>query len=77
MINSFVAKNELHAVHVIQREGMTKIKAKGFCAVDDDTSLSIYQVPDWAFDGRAKYGELAVCAKCSQAAISMQRVPPK
>jgi hypothetical protein len=77
MINAFMSKNELHAVHEIRRDGMTKIRAKGFCATEDDDKLSIYQVPDWAFDGRTKYGEITVCAKCAQAAVTMKTPPPR
>ena len=76
MINAFMSKNELHAVHVIQREGMTKIRATGCCAAEDDDKLSIYQVPDWVFDGRPKYGEAPVCATCASKVMAM-RMPPR
>ena len=75
MITAFMSANELHAVYVIRREGMTKIKATGFCTVEDDAGPGVYQVPKWAFDGRAKYGETAVCAKCAHSAV-MMRTPP-
>jgi hypothetical protein len=65
MITAFMAGNELHAAYVIRREGMTKIRAVGFCAVEDDAGPGIYQVPDWVFDGRPTYGEISVCAKCA------------
>ena len=68
MITAFMAANELHVVYVIRREGMTKIRAWSFCSVEGDAGPGIYQVPDWVFDGRAKYGEIAVCAKCAAAA---------
>ena len=75
MITAFMSKNELHAAYVIRREGMTKIRAVGFCAAEDDAGPGIYQVPDWAFDGRPQYGppgaEITVCAKCAQAAIAL------
>lgn len=76
MITSFMAANELHAVYVIRREGMTKIRALGFCSVEGDAGPGVYQVPDWVFDGRAKYGEIAVCTKCVAAATAM-KVPPQ
>lgn len=76
MINAFMSKSELHAVHVLQREGMTKIRAQGLCSTEDDDKLSIYQVPDWVFDGRLKYGEIPVCAKCA-ATVAVMKVPPK
>ena len=72
MITSFMSKDELHAVHVIHQKGMTKIRARGFCAVEDDAGLGVYQVPDWAFDGRPKYGETPVCAKCAGTVASMK-----
>jgi len=76
MITAFMSANELHAVYVIKREGMTKIRATGFCAVEDDAGPGVYQVPEWAFDGRPKYGppngEIAVCSKCSQTIGAMK-----
>jgi hypothetical protein len=76
MITAFMAANELHAVYVIRREGLTKIRAVGFCAVEDDAGPGVYQVPDWAFDGRAVYGEIQVCAKCVHTTVLM-REPPR
>lgn len=76
MVTAFMATNELHAVYVIKREGMTKIRAKGFCAVEEDAGPGVYQVPDGAFDGRAKFGETPVCAKCAEILIAM-KVPQK
>lgn len=80
MITAFMSAGELHSVYVIRREGMTKIRAVGFCTVEDDAGPGVYQVPDWVFDGRLKYGpsgaETAVCAKCAATATAM-KVPPK
>jgi len=76
MITAFMATHELHAVHVIKREGMTKIRASAFCTIEEDAGPGIYQVPDWAFDGRSLYGKIPVCVKCSRAAISL-RTPPQ
>jgi len=79
VITSIMSANELHAVYVIKREGMTKIRATGFCAVEDDAGPGVYQVPEWVFDGRPKYGppgqEIAVCAKCAHVAASMKSPP--
>jgi hypothetical protein len=72
MINTFMSANELHAVYVIQRKGMTTIKAIGMCKVEDDAGPGVYQTPTWVFDGRAKYGETPVCAKCAIAVTNMQ-----
>jgi hypothetical protein len=76
MITAFMSANELHAAYVIRREGMTKIRAVGFCAVEDDAGPGIYQVPDWAFDGRSTYGEIQVCPKCMHTTVLM-REPPR
>jgi len=76
MITAFMSGNELHAAYVIRREGMTKIRAVGFCAVEDDAGPGIYQVPDWTFDGRPTYGEIRVCPKCAGILASM-KVPPR
>jgi hypothetical protein len=76
MITAFMSANELHAVYVIKREGMAKIQATGFCTVEDNAGPGVYQLPEWAFDGRPTYGppggEIAVCAKCSQIVGSMK-----
>lgn len=76
MITSFMAAQELHAVHVIKREGMTKIRATGLCTVEEDAGPGVYQVPDWVFDGRPKYGETPVCQKCTAVIVS-KREPPR
>jgi len=77
MTNGFMAQNLLHTVYVLQREGMTKIVAHGLCRAKADEGLAIYQVPDWVFDGRAKYGEMPICPKCSGIVKQMQTPPPK
>jgi hypothetical protein len=76
MITAIMAAHEMHAVYVIKREGMAKIRAKGFCSVEEDAGPGVYQVPDWAFDGRPKFGETPVCAKCA-AIIGAMEEPPK
>ncbi len=76
MITAFMSANELHAVHVIHQKGLTKIRARGFCTVEEDAGPGVYQVPDWAFDGRPKYGEVQVCPKCAQT-TGMMRNPPR
>lgn len=76
MITAFMSANELHAVYVIRREGLTKIRAVGFCAVEDDAGPGVYQVPDWAFDGRPTYGEIQVCAKCAHT-TGLMKEPPR
>jgi hypothetical protein len=76
MITSFMAANTLHAVHVIHQEGLTKINAKGVCSVEGNAGAGVYQVPDWAFDGRPAYGKIPICAKCAGVVAAM-KVPPK
>ena len=76
MITAFMSANELHAVYVIRREGLTKIRAVGFCAVEDDAGPGVYQVSEWAFDGRQKYGppgtEITICTKCAHTVVAMK-----
>ena len=72
MITSFMSKNELHAAYVIRREGMTKIRAVGFCAAEDDAGPGVYQVPDWTFDGRPEFGKISVCTKCAATVTAMK-----
>jgi len=77
MITAIMAAGEMHVVYVIQREGLTKIRAKSLCSVEEDAGPGVYQVPDWAFDGRLKYGETPVCAKCARTTTMLKDPPPK
>jgi hypothetical protein len=78
MITSFMAGNQLHAVHVIHQKGMTKIIAISLCKIEEDAGNGVYQVADWAFDGsRPKYGEIPVCSKCAGIVNSMMKEPPR
>lgn len=79
MITSFRAgpAGELHAVHVIHQKGITAIRAVSLCSVDTDAGAGVYQVADWAFDGRPKYGEIPICGKCVAAVAQLSKVPPK
>ena len=77
MITSFMTANGLHAVRVIQQKGLTKIEAVSFCKTEGDAGQGVHQVADWAFDGRPKYGEIPVCAKCAQAVITLKKEPPR
>jgi hypothetical protein len=70
MIMSFMSANELHGVHSIAQKGMTKIGTRGLCGVEGDAGQGIFQVPDWAFDGRQKFGETPICGKCATSASS-------
>lgn len=76
MITAFMSGGELHAVHVINHEGIAKIRLTGMCSIEDKVGLGVFQVPLWAFDGRQKYGETVVCGKCAKIVASM-REPPK
>lgn len=79
MITSFRAgpTGELHAVHVIHQKGLAAIRAVSLCSVDTDAGAGVYQVADWAFDGRPKYGEIPVCQKCVATVAQITKVPPK
>ena len=78
MIIAFMAANELHAIHVIQQKGMTTIQARSLCSsAVEDAGPGVYQVPDWAFDGRPKYGEIPVCAKCAGIVTKIKEPPPR
>jgi hypothetical protein len=77
MISAFIFENEMHAVYVLAREGMTKIVATAMCAAKGDEKLSIYQVPGWVFDGRPKYGDIPVCLKCAGGLAAFMKAPPK
>jgi hypothetical protein len=76
MIIAFMAGNELHAVHVLHQKGITKIGATGLCKIEEVVGAGVYQVPDWVFDGRPKYGETPVCPKCA-GTVSAMREPPR
>lgn len=73
---AFLESANLHAIHVIHQKGLTNIRAVGLCTIEGNAGAGIYQVPSWAFDGRAKYGEIAVCPKCSRAMKAIE-APPK
>lgn len=77
MITSFMAANELHAIHVIHQKGITTIQARSLCSAEESAGPGVYQVPDWAFDGRPKYGEIPVCAKCAGIVARMKEPPPR
>jgi hypothetical protein len=75
MITAFMATGELHAVHVINQKGLTKIRAISMCTVEGDVGPGVYQVPLWAFDGRPQYGETVPCQKCARIVTTMQAPP--
>jgi hypothetical protein len=77
MISAFIAAGELHAVHVIHQQGLTKIRARGFCNADEDAGTGVYQVADWAFDGRPKYGDKPVCGKCAGTVVALAKASPR
>lgn len=77
MITTFLTANELHAAHIIAQKGLTQIRAIAFCKVEGDAGPGVFQVADWAFDGRKKYGETPVCPKCTQIVTSMAKAPPQ
>ena len=76
MTIAFLENANLHAIHVIHQKGLTNIRAVGLCTIEGNAGAGIYQVPSWAFDGRAKYHELQVCPKCART-MTMLKEPPK
>jgi hypothetical protein len=76
MITAFMADNALHATFVIHQKGLAKIMAHALCKTEGDAGPGVYQVPDWAFDGREKYGTFPMCGKCAGIVAAM-KVPPK
>ena len=77
MISAFMNGTDLHALHVIKRDGVTSIVLISMCNVTGDPKTGLFQVPEWSFDGRAKYGDTPVCPKCSRAVTAMKNPPPK
>ena len=75
MITAFMTAGELHAVHVIQHKGLTKIRLTGMCTAEDAVGDGVFQVPLWAFDGRPKYGETVICQKCARIVAAMKDPP--
>jgi hypothetical protein len=77
MTTAFLEAGELHASHVIHQKGLTSIRAVALCTIEGNAGAGIYNVPSWAFDGRAKYaGEIAVCQKCARTMKTLAN-PPK
>lgn len=76
MTTAFLEAGALHAVHVIHQKGLTNIRAVALCTIEGNAGNGVYQVPSWVFDGRPKYGELPVCAKCVRAMATLKE-PPK
>jgi hypothetical protein len=74
--NKATAAHALHAVRTIAQKGLS-IRALTFCKVESDAGPGIHQVADWAFDGRPKYGDIAVCQECAQAVIALVKAPPR
>lgn len=66
------ASPTVHAVYEVGQHYL-KVKARGYCATEGNAADGTYQVPDWAFDGRKTYVNLAtnppqawvVCEGCS------------
>jgi len=65
LIAAFLAGGQLHAARA------TKRVALGWCGTTGTEGDSIYYEPAWAFDGRAKHSDVAVCVKCSAALCAL------
>jgi hypothetical protein len=55
---------QLHAV------GYIKTFKLGQCGNQGSSDTGLYYVPSWAFDGRAKFGDLPMCLRCSAILVS-------
>ena len=57
---------QLHAVRYV------KTSVLGYCGIPSSESpIGIYYVPNWAFDGRTKHGDVDVCVSCSAALCAL------
>jgi hypothetical protein len=68
LVPSFLASDgKLHAARYVKKIAL------GYCGVTStaDEDLGIYHVPNWAFDGRAKHGDVNVCILCSAAMCAL------
>lgn len=68
LISSFLGPDaKLHASRYV------KAVALGYCGVTStaDQDLGVYHVPNWAFDGRTKHGDVDVCLLCSAAMCAL------
>lgn len=72
LVSSFLATDgKLHVARYV------KAVALGYCGVTStvDEPLGIYHVPNWAFDGRPKHGDVDVCLLCSAAMCALAEPP--
>lgn len=72
LVPSFLAADaKLHAARYI------KAGALGYCGITStaDEPIGVYHVPNWAFDGRAKHGDVAVCISCSAVMCALAEPP--
>jgi hypothetical protein len=65
LVSAFLAKGQLHAVRYV------KTSALGYCGATGAEGEGIYHVPNWAFDGRVKHGDVDVCLLCSAAMCAL------
>ena len=75
MIIAIRTATGLHAIHMIRQKGLTAIETVGLCQTTGEAEAGIFQVADWAFDGRPKYGDIPICAKCAQVVTQLSRAP--
>ncbi len=75
MINAFRTTTGLHAIHMIRQKGLTAIETIGLCQTAGEAEAGIFQVADWAFDGRPRYGDIPICMKCSQVVTQLSKPP--
>jgi hypothetical protein len=77
MTTAFIEASELHGIHVIHQKGLASIRAVALCTIEGNAGAGIYQVPSWAFDGRATWNTIKVCQRCAQVIQLWKEPPPK
>jgi hypothetical protein len=61
LITTFIGDDKkMHAARYIKRDIL------GYCGMGGSQDVGMYQVPNWAFDGRDLHGTVPVCRACSK-----------
>lgn len=88
MIAAFILKTKqdptptTHAIYGVVQEGLIHVHNYGYCGAKANAGDGVFQLPDWAFDGRPTFvnqlaGEnWAVCPTCTQN-VKALREPPR
>lgn len=65
LVAAFLSDGRLHAARYV------KTSALGYCGITNAEGEGTYYVPNWAFDGRPKQGDVDVCLLCSAAMCAL------